>query len=118
MVSHSIFYGEEAMPNREVYTCHCDLCQQDVDHPEKRWHQRVNLLLSRMDEQQRRWFVAHESQGIGYGGDRLLSQITGMDQKTIAKGRQELDNDLRQRPTNRTRLPGGGRPVAEKKTRC
>jgi hypothetical protein len=104
------------MPNREIYICRCELCQQDVEHPDKRRHQRINLLLSRMDEQQRRWFVAHESQDIGYGGDRLLSEMTGIDEKTIAKGRQELDNDLVGRPIESIRLPGGGRPVAEKKT--
>ena len=104
------------MPIREPHTCQCDICQQERDHPQKQRHQRINLLLSRMDEQQRRWFVAHESQSLGYGGDGLLSQITGMDQKTIARGRQELDNNLADRPLNRPRLPGGGRPSAEKKT--
>jgi hypothetical protein len=105
------------MPARDIHACQCDICQQEIDHPEKQLHQRINLLLSRMDEQQRRWFVAHESQRIGYGGDRFLSQITGMDEKTIAKGRQELENDLSQRPPQRIRLPGGGRPANEKKTR-
>lgn len=105
------------MSARKIHSCLCCACQGDADHPDKREHQRINLLLSRLDEQQRRWFVAHESQRIGYGGDRLLFQITGMDEKTIARGRQELEDDLVQRPTDRTRLPGGGRPAGEKKTR-
>ena len=105
------------MPIREMHVCQCEICQQEIDHPEKQWHQRINLLLSRMDEQQRRWFVAHEAQTFGYGGDRLLAQITGMDEKTIAKGRQEIENDLAHRPLEGARVPGGGRTRWEKKTR-
>jgi len=104
------------MPTREIHACQCDICQQELDPSEQQLHRRINLLISRMDEQQRRWFVAHESECIGYGGDRLLCQITGMDEKTIAKGRQELQDDLTQRPADRTRQPGGGRPATEKKT--
>lgn len=103
------------MPARKIHSCLCSICQEETDHPDKREHQRINLLLSRLDEQQRRWFVAHESQRIGYGGDRILFQITGLDEKTIARGRQELEEDLANRPIDRTRLPGGGRPDLKKK---
>ena len=75
----------------------------------------MNLLLSRLDEQQRRWWVARESNRVGWGGDTRLSLITGLDEKTIAKGRQELGNSLEGRPTNRVRLAGAGRPSHEKK---
>jgi hypothetical protein len=77
----------------------------------------MNLLLSRLDEQQRRWYVAVESNRMGTDGDRLLAQITGLDEKTIQRGRQELVGELSERPEQRVRLPGGGRPRAEKKTR-
>jgi hypothetical protein len=60
--------------------------------------------------------VAVESNRIGAGGDRLLAQITGLDEKTIKRGRQELAGELAERPEQRVRLPGGGRPRAEKKT--
>lgn len=76
----------------------------------------MNLLLSRLDEQQRRWYVALEADRIGHGGDRLLAQITGLDEKTIRRGREELAAELEQRPTDRVRLPGGGRTPVEKKT--
>jgi hypothetical protein len=76
----------------------------------------MNLLLSRLDEAQRRWYVAVESNRIGHGGDRLLSQITGMDEKTIRRGREELDASLAACPPARVRQPGGGRPKIEKKT--
>lgn len=77
----------------------------------------MNLLLSRLDEQQRRWYVAVEANRIGHGGVRLLSQITGIDEKTIRRGQQELADELVERPIDRVRLPGGGRPPVEKKTR-
>jgi len=76
----------------------------------------MNLLLSRMDEQQRRWYVALESLRVGHGGDVLLARITGMHVETIRRGREELDHDLQDRPADRIRLPGGGRPPVEKKT--
>jgi hypothetical protein len=75
------------------------------------------LLASRLDEQQRRWFVAVEANRHGYGGVRLLSQITGMDEKTIERGQQELEEDLVNRPLEQVRSAGGGRPMVEKKTR-
>jgi hypothetical protein len=91
-------------------------CQQETPHPDQELHRQMNLLLSRLDEQQRRWYAAVESNRIGAGGDRLLAQITGLDEKTIERGRQELDRSLAERPEKRVRLPGGDRPRAEKKT--
>ena len=75
----------------------------------------MNLFLSRLDEQQRRWYVALEANRIGHGGIGLLSKITGMDEKTIRRGQQELTADLACRPTDKVRLPGGGRPPVEKR---
>ena len=75
----------------------------------------MNLLLSRMDEQQRRWYAGSESMRIGYGGDVQLHAITGMHVETIRRGREELENDLRDRPRDRIRLEGGGRPPVEQK---
>lgn len=75
----------------------------------------MNLLMSRLDEQQRRWYAAIESSKVGHGGDRLLSRITGLDVDTIRRGRRELADDLEGRPADRVRLPGGGRPAVEKK---
>jgi hypothetical protein len=73
-------------------------------------------VLSRLNEQQRRWYVALEASKIGHGGDSLLAQITGMDVETIRRGRRELDADLANRPIDRVRQAGGGRPALEKKS--
>src|SRR6266436_7706231 len=82
------------MPRSEVHHCECPHCQQEMPHPDQELHRQMNLLLSRLDEQQRRWYVAVESQRVGAGGDRLLAQITGLDEKTIQRGRQELAASL------------------------
>ena len=104
------------MPISTVHICQCSHCQQEAGHPDQALHRQMNLFLSRLDEQQRRWYVAMEANRVGHGGTGLLSQITGMDEKTIRRGQQELATELAERPTDRVRLPGGGRPPVEKKT--
>jgi hypothetical protein len=101
---------------RAVAACRCPACQQEEDHPDRLLHQQMNVLMSRLDEAQRRWFAAVESRRIGYGGDVQLSQITGLDEKTIRRGRDELAASLADCPVGRIRRPGGGRPRREKKT--
>jgi hypothetical protein len=77
----------------------------------------MNLLLSQgLDEQQRRWYASIKSAKIGYGGDRWVSLITGLHVDTIRRGREELADSLRERPADRVRVPGGGRPALEKKS--
>jgi len=100
-----------------VRECGCEGCRRGADSAVVAEHRRINVLLCRLDEQQRRWFVAHESQRIGFGGDVRMSQVTGLNVDTIARGRGELSQDLVGRPTDRVRLPGGGRPPVEKKIR-
>jgi hypothetical protein len=105
------------MPISSVRVCQCPNCQQASDHPDKVLHHHMNLLLSRLDEQQRRWYVAVEANRVGRGGLSLLSLITGLDEKTIQRGQQELAEGLVTRPSDQVRVAGGGRPVVEKKTR-
>ena len=76
----------------------------------------MNLLLSRLDEQQRRWYVALEAKKIGHGGVKQMSIVTGMNSDTIKRGRLELEDSLSTRPVERVRVVGGGRPQSEKKT--
>ena len=98
-----------------VHDCQCPVCQLQPDAPEKLLHQQFNLLLNRMDEQSRRWWAALEANRIGFGGIRLVSLISGLDEKTIAKGQAELETRLTNRPAQGIRLPGGGRKPTEKK---
>ena len=97
-----------------VHECGCAACRAG-DHPEREDHRQLNVLLSRLDEQQRRWVAGREAGRRGHGGLKLLAEITGLHPETIGRGRDELDDDLRERPTDHVRRPGGGRPRVEKK---
>jgi hypothetical protein len=99
----------------EIVHCHCPRCQQDGDHPDRALHAQMNLLMSRLDEAQRRWYAALEAQRLGHGGDHVVAQITGLDEKTIRRGRADLATSLANYPAERARRPGGGRPRTEKK---
>lgn len=105
------------MPTGAVRMCQCARCVLAAPHPDLEYHRQMNLLLSRLDEQQRRWYLAVESQRLGHGADRLLFEITGVDEKTIRRGREELAASLAEQPTDRIRQRGGGRPPVEKKHR-
>lgn len=98
-----------------VHQCECDICQQSESHPDQIIHQQMNLLLSRLDEQQRRWYAAIEAKKLGHGGATLVAKITGLSVETIRRGRTELENGLTDRPVDRVRQAGGGRKAVEKK---
>jgi hypothetical protein len=101
-----------------VHACACPVCQTDPSDETasvQALHHRMNLFLSRLGEQQRRWYAALESQAIGHGGDRQMARITGLSEKTIRKGRRELDAELASCPMDRVRNLGGGRVAIEKK---
>jgi hypothetical protein len=105
------------MVSAELPPCGCPACQERRGYPDRAWHRQLILVLSRLDEQQRRWVAAMEANRLGWGGETLVAQITGLDEKTIRRGREELAGDLVDRPADRIRLPGGGRPPPEKRIR-
>jgi len=100
----------------KIHCCECDVCQAGTDLETAHHHRQMNVFLSRLNEPQRRWYVGLLSQQPGSPSDRQLSKITGLDEKTIQRGRQELETDLADLPPGRQRQEGGGRPRAEKKT--
>ena len=104
------------MPQRDVHQCQCPACTSPDPHPDQESHRRINLLMSRLDEQQRRRYAAVESAKLGHGGDGQVSRITGLHVDTIRRGREELADSLESRPADRVRMPGGGRPALEKKS--
>ena len=101
--------------SNEIHQCQCAHCQQEGAHPDQLHHRQINLLMSSLNEQQRRWYAALESLKIGRGGIKLMTQITGMDRKTIRRGRKEFETELKERPMDRIRVEGGGRPTVKKK---
>ena len=81
-----------------------------------RQHHHINVLLSRLNEPQRRWYVGSLLLASSTLTEGELSRITGLDEKTIRRGRRELEADLNEVPAERLRHEGGGRVYAEKKT--
>jgi hypothetical protein len=98
-----------------VRECACPICQAASDAATLAHHRQINLFLSRLSEPQRRWYVGLLSQAPDSPSDRHLALITGLDPKTIQRGRAELAQGLAVAPPTRQRRPGGGRLPAEKK---
>ena len=75
----------------------------------------VELFLNLLDEKQRRLFAGLESIKLGYGGDKKIAHLFGLNMHTVAKGRRELCRG--EIKTDRVRRVGGGRKFLEKKRR-
>lgn len=105
------------MATPAIRMCQCAGCQATEPFADRAHHHQMNVLLSRLDEAQRRWYVAIEAERLGPGADRVLYEITGFDEKTIRRGRAEVAASLADQPNERVREPGAGRPRTEKKTR-
>ena len=104
------------MTTPAIHQCKCKICQSSKEHPVKEEHHRMNLFISRLDEQQRRWYAAMEAEKAGHGGIETMAKITGLNVNTISRGRKELNNELQDRPSQRVRVKGGGRKTIEKKS--
>ncbi len=97
----------------QVHQCQCEVCQNQGGHPDQAVHHQINVLMSRLDEQQRRWYAALEALRMGHGGVAQVCRITGLSEPTVRRGKEELEQDLQGRPLDRIRLPGAGRPKTE-----
>lgn len=73
----------------------------------------MRFLITTLNEKQRRLYLGMESMKLGHGGDTRISQITGVNPKTIARGRCELQ--ARSIIPDRIRRAGAGRPSLKKK---
>ena len=102
------------MKLRAIHVCGCDGCQSEEPKAQLH-HSQLNLLMSRLDERQRRWLAAVEANRIGRGGTEQLRTITGLDINTIRRGRQEVAAAFDSNPVGRIRESGGGRKCLEKK---
>lgn len=100
-----------------VHECECEVCKAGFAQTVAANHHRINLFLSRLTEPQKRWYAGTLSEEENAPSDRELSLITGLDEKTIQRGRAELREELVAAPIGRQRRAGGGRLRAEKKTR-
>ena len=70
------------------------------------------IFFSTLDEKQRRLYAGYESLKIGYGGDKRIAGLLGIDRKTVARGRQELLGEKVN--VDNIRQSGGGRKQIKK----
>jgi len=98
-----------------IHQCQCRTCQDSSDLAVMEHHHTINLILSRLTEPQRRWYVATLAQGPHALSLHQLARITGLDRQTIRRGRQELADGFADLPVQRQRRAGGGQKAAEKK---
>lgn len=81
------------------------------------WLPHLPLVLSELDEKQRRWVAGLLSEVLGYGGISRVAELTGLDPKTIRQGRKDLSEHLSGCPKDRVRRRGAGRPTLQKTPR-
>jgi hypothetical protein len=104
------------MPAVPMHPCQCPDCLAPGESPAKELHRQMLRFFQSLSERQQRLYAALEARKLGRGGQRLLSLITGLHVQTIRRGRRELDGPPSDLPPQRSRRPGGGRPIVEKKT--
>ena len=63
------------MSGSDLPTCQCPLCQGGADHPERERHRQLLLLFSRLDENQRRWFVMSDQKWVRSSLRHLSSRL-------------------------------------------
>jgi len=97
--------------NLQIYRCGCEKCQGQIHHDERQLHLHINLLLSQLNEKQRRRLAAllAEQVGLPNGGVRQVSRICGISEKTIRRGLRELESNFVDVPVERIRRAGAGR---------
>ncbi len=97
-----------------IHQCECDVCKGGGDAAAVRYHQQVNLFLSCLNEPRRRWYVGVISEAADSPSDRQLALVTGLDEKTIRRGRHELAANLAGAPRRET-APSGRRAATRRK---
>ena len=74
----------------------------------------ILLFFAFLDEKQRRLYAGLESLKIGFGGDKMIAELLGIDPHTVARGRRELQScDIL---PDGIRKKGAGRIPTEKKS--
>jgi len=73
----------------------------------------IILFFCTLNEKQKRQYAGLESIKLGNGGDRVISELLGLNKKTVTKGKNELLNNSINIDTIRS--PGGGRKKKKKK---
>lgn len=99
------------MPKTEFPTCSCGLCDSDTEL--KFIHERWLDMIGILNERQRRLYTAEKAMEMGYGGIMAMARISGLSERTIRRGVQELKAGRLEITAQRSRTMGGGRKWTE-----
>ena len=61
---------------------------------EEKLREKIELLLSLLNERQKRLFLASEANCIGWGGISLISKLSNADRETIPRGIKEIRDGI------------------------
>ena len=91
--------------------CTCRFCVHDEELRAN--HGRWIDMMSILSERQTRLYAAEKAMAMGHGGITIMAQVSGLSERTIRRGIEELEaGDLGQM-SERDRRPGGGRKPSE-----
>jgi hypothetical protein len=98
------------MVDTDVRSCACGRCSNDAAL--RTCHGRWLNMMSILNERQTRLYAAERALEMGWGGINTMAQISGLSERTIRRGMQELQAGLL-KSGERARAPGGGRNRSE-----
>jgi len=99
-----------------LHKCGCQACRQYPYAAAAKEHRAINQVLATLDEKYRRRFVGILTLQQRYDSIQQLIEVTGRSRNTIVKGRTEVQRSESSSLRGRTRRPGGGRQMTEKKS--
>lgn len=85
--------------------------KEDRAHIKQQVEQRYRAILPCLNEKSKRIWAASESLTIGWGGDSIVNEVTGLSRVTIQHGKRDIKNfcDQTTKHNERIRECGGGR---------
>lgn len=110
----SAVVGQEQLRRREeqIMQSNAESCREIESVLGNVTVESLHALLSALNEKQRRLYLGFESLKLGHGGDIRIARISGVNVKTVSRGRTELQaGDV---SMDRIRAAGAGRPSVKK----
>jgi hypothetical protein len=103
------------MPDLHLTHCRSPQDEHENDKAAEQYRRELKTFLATLTQEQRRLYAAVESNRIGRGGVRVVAELTGLCQPTIARGRRQLADLLEGKSIKKERKPVKGRPRIEEK---
>lgn len=91
--------------------CTCRFCVHDEGL--RASHGRWIEMMSILSERQTRLYAAEKAMAMGHGGITIMAQVSGLSERTIRRGIEELEAGNLDQISERDRRPGGGRKPSE-----